>query len=678
MPDSLSSFATTLITALSHFQFLRPWYWLAIVPACIAAWRLYRYHSQSGDWSRVIAPQLLPWLLDNEVHSRARQLPLIALGVWLIAILALSGPSWKDIPVPIQQSEQALVILLDLSPSMLATDLKPNRLVRARLKLLDLLQARQEGLSALIVYAGSSHVVTPLTDDTDTIATLVPMLAPDVMPMSGSSPELAVEKALQLLANAGHQRGDILLITDGIAQSAVDTIDHLLADADGVTLSILGVGTAQGAPIPGPSYAGENTSTHSNSSSSVPQTQGNFYKDPRGNIVIARFDPRESRRLAADHQGIYTDLRNDDRDITLIQSLSNTRDEYQRSPVPERTFDMREDQGYWLAILLLPFALLAFRRNFLAALILLPLAVAPPHAQAFDWDDLWLRDDQQGAKALQQDDPASAQQHFTTPDWQGSAAYRNGDYESATSLFEQTQSADGHFNRGNALAQLGNYDAAIDAYQQALSLDPTMSDAEDNRKLLEALKQQEQQEQQDKNQENPDSSESENNKEETDDRNDSDKDQSSNSDGSDSQSPDSQKPDPQDPDTQSPDAQNPASKNQEPQDSETERPKPPSENPEDTDEQRDSPNKDANEDKTNDPASEQQDQTDSEPEVEESRSEEQSASKIDDTHSEEQKQAHEQWLRSLPDASNTLLRRKFRHEVQTRPLAPPPTGEQRW
>ena len=662
MPE-LSELLTNFSSAVVQFQFLRPWWLLAVVPALLAAIALHRSRSHSSNWSRVISPQLLPWLLDdNSTHSNTKKLPFIAFVLWLFAAFALSGPSWKDIPVPIQKNEQALVILLDLSPSMLAEDMKPNRLVRARLKLLDLLQARNEGVSALIAYAGNAHVVTPLTDDTRTIAALVPALAPNIMPISGNAPELAVEKALELLANGGHQSGDILMISDGLPESAALAISKQLKANDGITLSVLGVGTAEGAPIP--------------------EKAGGFYKDRNGNIVIARYHSEELRKLSNRHQGIYVELDNGERDIKRIQAFFDNKfnDTLNKSNMRqlERTFDMREDNGHWFALLLLPFAILAFRRNLLALVILLPLFASSPPASAFEWDELWLRADQRGNKAFEEGDPATAQQQFTDPDWQASAAYRNGDYETATELFEKNTSADGHYNRGNSLAQTGNYDEAIAAYDQALQLDPELKDAAENRKLIEALKQQKQEQEQE--QQNQDSSDSKNSDSKSSDSQNSDS-KDTNSESTDEEGQDSNSKSQQN--AQDTPEENSQNNSEDGSDNSSENSPEKNQgnenqNPEDTNKQNNAAGKDSNQDNEQDSTA-TQDPQNSTPEPKTGNSENNPATSISDSRSEEQKQAHEQWLRSLPDDPGSLMRRKFLYEAQTRPpQSPTPTGDERW
>ena len=158
----------------------------------------------------------------------------------------------------------------------------------------------------------------------------------------------------------------------------------------------------------------------------------------------------------------------------------------------ERSFDLWDDQGFWLAFLLLPIILASFRKGNIAVIVLVPLLFADP-VSALEWQDLWKTDDQQASKALDAGDATTAQGLFKDREWRGSAAYKAGDYESAINDFLDFDSADAHYNRGNALAHTGDLEAAIEAYDQALALDPGMEDAEANKELLEQLKQQQEQ-----------------------------------------------------------------------------------------------------------------------------------------------------------------------------------------
>lgn len=455
-----------MIASLHDFHFQRPWWLLALVPALALAVLLRRRGRDASSWRKVIAPELAPYLLDGNENGDTRRLSLWALFTWILFCVALAGPSWSKLPLPVYQQEKPLVILLDLSPSLLARDLKPDRLTRARLKLIDLLNARKEGTTALIAYAGDSHVVSPLTDDATTIVALLPALHPDIMPIAGNSPQAALAKGLELLANAGHARGDLLFATDGITPAAVAAMDSLLDDHPAFAVSVLGIGTEQGAPIP--------------------KAGGGFVKNSAGDIVVARLNPDQLGAFARRHNGRYATLATDGTDIRYLTEPLDALPAGDAKTV-DRTFDTWQDNGFWLVLATLPLVVLAFRRNLLALLVLAPLIATPEPAQAFDWDDLWLNSDQQGQRALERGDAASAQQLFKTPAWKGVAAYRNQNFSDAEKIFQQDQSPDSLYNLGNTLARQGQLEGAINAYDKALQSRPDMADAAFNKQLVENL-----------------------------------------------------------------------------------------------------------------------------------------------------------------------------------------------
>ena len=467
---------------ISQFHFLRPAALLALLPALLLVALDHWRERSAGNWEKVINPQLLPFLMQGESETKQRGIYWILAG-WIIACLAMAGPTWQQLPQPVHKKDSALVLIMDLSPSMLAEDLKPSRLARARYKLIDILNNRGEGVSGLVVYSGEAFTLSPLTEDSNTIISLVPTLEPSLLPVAGSNLEEAVETALELAVNGGYQQGDLLLITDGVATPAFPTVQSMIKKAGKFRLSILGVGTAEGAPIP--------------------SGYGGFIKDSNGAIVIPKLSPASLQMLALNNGGIYRTLSADDSDISAL--LDSTDELFpDASRELERDFDLWDDQGYWLVILLLPLLVASFRKGYVAVLLLAPILYSDP-VSAFGWKDLWQTPDQQAREALQAGDAETAQALFEDPQWRGSAAYRAGDYQSAISEFMQHKDADSHYNRGNALARAGDLDGAIEAYNQALALQLDMEDAIANRQLVEQLKQQQQQkeqgqEQQDQNQ----------------------------------------------------------------------------------------------------------------------------------------------------------------------------------
>ncbi len=462
-----------MMEIFSNLHLMRPeWLW-ALIPAVILALLLLYFRGRGGSWSEVIAPELLPYLVGKQQASQGPKLLPFLFLAWLVATLAAAGPAWEKIPQPIHQKQDALVLALDLSYSMMAQDLSPSRLIRARQKVLDLLEQRGEGQTGLVAYAGDAHIVTPLTDDNPTIANLVPALNPGMMPVPGSDPVAAISQSIELLRSAGISDGKILLITDGVDKDSAKKIVSLMRRA-GISLEVLGIGTRTGAPIPLP--------------------QGGFIKDNSGTIVIPTLDESALRALASKSGGRYARLSLDDDDLERL--LSDALPDVGKATLAlDRTADAWEDKGYLLILLLLPVALSLFRRGWVVCLLPLLFLGNPQQASAQSWDDLWLTSDQQGQKALESGDNEAAASLFENPDWRATAAYRNEDFERATKQFSKTETADSWYNRGNALAKAGELDKAIEAYKQSLELQPEKSDAIENIELLEKMKEQEQQEQ---------------------------------------------------------------------------------------------------------------------------------------------------------------------------------------
>jgi Ca-activated chloride channel family protein len=349
---------------LSDFHFLRP-EWLLALPVVIAvSLALARRRLGSGSWQAVVAAPLAPHVLSRSAVGRGdSRWWLLGLG-GVLAVLALAGPAWQRIDQPVFRSDQALVLALDLSRSMDAQDIAPSRVLRARLKILDILGRRGSGQTALVVYSSNAFTVTPLTTDTDTIAALVGSLSTDIMPSRGSYPVAAINKGRQLLEQAGAGFGEILLITDGGASPAAERVARDLRDL-GYTLSVLAVGTPDGAPIP--------------------RQSGGFVTGPSGEIAVPRLETNALRRLAQAGGGRFALLSTDDSDLDALLSGELGR----RSATDESmATDQWREEGAWLLLVLLPLSALAFRRGWVA-LIAAALLPATQQAEASIWDELW-------------------------------------------------------------------------------------------------------------------------------------------------------------------------------------------------------------------------------------------------------------------------------------------------
>ncbi len=441
---------------------LRP-YWLLIVPLLIwLLWRLWHRQLQVGRWQRLL-PEAFHAVLLTRGRLRHSRLPWLVLGLaWLLAVIALLGPSWQRFEQPSIKRSDPLVVLLELTPSMLTSDAPPTRLEQAKRKLLDLLERRQDVQTAVVVFAGSAHTVVPLSDDLETTRNLLDGLHPTLMPEPGQRADLAVAKGLALLEQAGLGRGRLLLIGSSLDEQERSTIVTLM-EGRNERLLILGVGTEQGAPIAG--------------------KDGSFLKDAQGAILIPRLDNARLQRLVGELGGRYQRARLGDDDLAALGLFDQTGTLQQDDEIMR--LEAWLDQGHWLLLPLLLLAALAGRRGWLFCLPLFLLQPQP--ANAFELEDLWLRRDQQGQHLLDAERPAEAAERFTDHRWQATARYQAGDYAGAAELFAEGNTAADHYNRGNALARSEALEAAIEAYDQALELQPDLQAAQRNKALIEEL-----------------------------------------------------------------------------------------------------------------------------------------------------------------------------------------------
>jgi Ca-activated chloride channel family protein len=451
---------------MSELHLLRP-FWLLLLPVgAWLIWQLLRGRADSGGWRSIVDADLRPHVLaEPKVLRDSRSALVIALAAWLVAVLALAGPTWERLPVPAFRSDEALVVALDLSRSMNAGDVEPSRLARAKLKLLDLLERRAAGQTALVVFSTHAFTVTPLTTDTRMISSLVGAVDTGIMPTQGGTVAAGLERAAMLLEQTGLRQGDVLVITDSeVTDQDLDAAGELARN--GYRVSVLAVGTEQGAPIP--------------------RSEGGFVTDGDGQVVVPQVDLNALQRLASAGGGRYAMLTASDRDLDTLfpppsaLPLDATLD---TAGGEQYEADVWLDRGVVLAALLLPLLALCFRRGWIAVWLLVVLA-PQPRAQALEWEDLWQRPDQRGLKAFEAEEAARAAELFETPEWRSAAQYRAGQFEQSAASLANVDTSLGHYNRGNALAKAGQLPAAIASYDRALELDPNDEDARYNRDLL--------------------------------------------------------------------------------------------------------------------------------------------------------------------------------------------------
>jgi Ca-activated chloride channel family protein len=450
------------------FHFLRPqWLWLLLaVPIIYLSFHI--RDDVRARWKRYIDPELLDHLIVTRKRRwRFRPIHMICLLI-LLGAIAIAGPTWKREQPPFTEDKAPLVIALDLSQTMDAIDLDPTRLERAKLKLRDLLKVRNGGRTALFVYAGTAHMVLPFTTDFSLFDLYLSSLSTSLMPREGKSTAKALQAVEDFLKDEPVP-GTILFVTDGIEPQALPAFRKFTAqDQNQNDILVMGVGTSAGGPV----RTGPNS----------------FLTDSFGRRVYAKLDVNALRSLARMNIAATTLTLNDD-DIDWIQR----RVQHHLQAIQNRNSKMRWiDEGYWLTIPIVVIAALWFRKGWTVRWATTALAVVfvlPPSADQsrFSWIDLWLTHDQQGRYYFEHGEFQKAAEKFEDPMWKGIALSRAGDYEDALNAFALSDSAEAWYNQGNALAHLGKYPEAVQAYQQALARHHPWTEAEDNLALVQSL-----------------------------------------------------------------------------------------------------------------------------------------------------------------------------------------------
>ncbi|KPQ02487.1 VWA domain-containing protein [Marinobacter sp. HL-58] len=602
---------------MADFHFLRPLWLLLLLAAMLLPLILRRFHQSDSGWSRIIPDRLLrPMISRTGAAGTPRKSPVWpAVAAVVILAIALAGPSWRQAPTPLQQQNDSLVIVLDLSLSMLATDVEPDRLTVAKRKIRDILKAREGALTALVVYAADAHVVTPLTDDRNTIEGMLDVLEPVIMPAAGNRTDLGVQRGLELLEQGAPGNGRLLLIADDVGERYSEQVGtHLAGSRFG--LSTLTVGTTEGGPIP--------------------LAREGFIRD-NGDIVITRANPDNMENLADENGGKSHKLTITDDDILALELRPEDSADWQDSD-QDLTVSRWQDDGYWLLWLAAPLALIGWRRGAMVVLLFTLLPLTPRPAMALEWDSLWSRQDQRAPELIEKD-PGRAARILDDPAWRGSALYREGDYERAAEAFAEAGTPAAEYNRGNALARAGKLEEALDAYDKALEQQPDNEDAQHNRELVEQLLEQQQNESGEEGDESSD--------QDGDQQQDNQQNSEGGSDNQNQQGDSSDQPGDQQQNNQQNDQQQ---ENESQGDSDEQEQEQEQEQPSGQENQSDADNTDSEGQQSRSPA-------------------ELETSPLD--------QGQEQWLRRVPDNPGGLLRRKFLQQYQERET-PSDEGDTPW
>ena len=281
------------MTDFTQAHFAEPqWLWLAAAgPALLAGLLVHARRARRRQLSNLVAPQALPGLTRSHSPVR-RSLKNVLLALALAGMgLALARPQWGVLELAAQPVGEDIVFAVDCSQSMLAADVSPNRLERAKLAVSDYARRHARGRLGLVVFSGQAFLQCPLTFDYDAFEESLLALDAKSIQVPGTDIGSALKEAAQAMkSNDG--RKVIVLLTDGedLEQSGVRTAEELAKH--GVVVFTVGVGTEAGAEIRVLNDQG----------------QAEFVRDSQGAEVRSRLDEATVRKIAAATQGSYFSL----------------------------------------------------------------------------------------------------------------------------------------------------------------------------------------------------------------------------------------------------------------------------------------------------------------------------------------------------------------------------------
>lgn len=439
---------------LEAFHFLRPWWLVAGLPAIALLILVWRAGDASRAWRGIVAPHLLKHLLSRgDKRERIRPLGVLAL-IWILCVLALAGPAWRRDPSPFADEKAAMVIVLKATDTMQARDIQPSRQQRAAQKLKDLLDLRPGARVGLVVYAGSAHLVMPVTKDRSVVASMLTELSSDIMPREGDAAAKAIQLAEEHLQRSG-QRGSMLLVAD-----EVDLVQRKILATErergSTPVHVYAVAAPADAPV------------------------------PPGSPPAPPLDLPGMKEAARAGRGDLVVVTPDTRDLEQLVALAETRFSVGAIAGEEGGETSWRDAGFWLVpcilLLVLCWARPGWSVRWPTLGLLLGLIITPP-AEAGGFKEVWVTPDQQAQIKYNQEAYREAAQLFTDPMRRGVAWYMAGDFEAAVASFGRVPTAEGQFNRANALVMLGQYEQAITGYDQALEKRPDWEEAKDNRRI---------------------------------------------------------------------------------------------------------------------------------------------------------------------------------------------------
>jgi len=433
------------------FHFLRDEYlWLAI-PIFVIVLTGLVFYRESNNWKKHIAKDLQKYVIQKGSVWKFRLMHFSVLIMFAFGFIAFLGPTWNEVETPSKKINSQFVIALDLSQSMLAEDISPNRLERAKFKIRDLLEANPRAETSLLVFSGSTHTVIPFTTDYKLIMDQISGLKPGMMPVEGTG-FTALFTKISSLFHDNKAMARILILTDDLHDISIETVSEFLQE-NNAELYLYPFATPSGAEIPG---FNENSA----------------------------LDIQKMNILSAMERVKILEITLDNSDVKDLAKLIN--DTLVFEDKGDEKEDNWQDNGFWFIIPLAFIFLFSFRKGWTLNLIIIAFVFNScsnkdqQKANGFNFSDLWYTQEYQAQKMYDAGNYLDAAIAFEDPLRKGAAYFKAGDFISAKTAFEKDTSTVGLYNLGLTYAKLGMLDKSQEVFEKVLQREPNNKNAADN------------------------------------------------------------------------------------------------------------------------------------------------------------------------------------------------------
>ncbi len=452
-----------------NFHFLRPEFLYGLIGVAVVLILGFFGFRDEEKWKKSIAPHLRPYVIQKGSLAFRRNMHILLSLSLAIGCLGLAGPTWNEIEVPGKILETPVVIALDMSQSMMATDIKPNRLERAKFKISDLLDANPKARVALVGYTSTAHTIVPLCSDYNIITSHLEGLSPKILPFSGTDVQTALDLT-DSITQISDAPSKLILITDELDEGLFKAVQKYVAQGNR-SVELIPMNTVNGAQIPKPNSK-------------------YFYQDGNGNPVFSKLDASVLKKLSFIDGIRVNQLTLDNSDMVHLADVIGQSVSFQEEA--KKKENNWVDRGMLLAIPLAILILFWFRKGLVIYSLFILVGFSScdlvkekiQDKETMTWEDLWYTKDYQGQKLEEEGKDQEAGDTYEDPMRKGVAYYKAGNYEAAIDAFGKDTTAQGAYNLGLAYYKNGDYAAAQMAFGEAAELNPELKDAANNYEML--------------------------------------------------------------------------------------------------------------------------------------------------------------------------------------------------